>query len=97
MSTNPDDCNGTVDDLPDDKRQILRDWEVKFMGKYRVVGALAGSGIDLSQYEDQMKDSAEGEEHKPTGHKAPLVIGVTAVLGAAVAFAASLIAAKFAG
>jgi len=66
MSTSADDCNGNTDDLPEDKKQILRDWEVKFMGKYRVAGALASSGIDLSQYEEQMKVLSDDDAPQPT-------------------------------
>lgn len=92
MSTNPEDCHGNTDDLPEDKKQILRDWEVKFMGKYRVAGALANSGIDLSQYEEQMKVTADDDVATPTGHKAPLLLGIAGVVAAAAAVVASILA-----
>lgn len=54
MSTSADDCSGDVSDLAPSKIEILRDWERKFQGKYCVVGAMEGSGIDLSAYEPPM-------------------------------------------
>lgn len=92
MSTSADDCNGNTDDLPEDKKQILRDWEVKFMGKYRVAGALANSGIDLSQYEEQMKVLSDDDAPQPTGHRAPLLLGIAGVVAAAAAVIGSVLA-----
>eukprot|EP00892_Ulva_mutabilis_P008875 jgi/Ulvmu1/635/UM010_0005.1 len=92
MSTKVEDCTGETEDLPEDKKQILRDWEVKFMGKYRVAGALANSGIDLSQYEEQMKVVSEDDGHQPSGHRAPLLLGIAGVVAAAAAVVGSIIA-----
>lgn len=91
MSTKEEDCNGNTDDLPEDKKQILRDWQVKFMGKYRVAGALANSGIDLSQYEEQMKITDE-DAPEPTGHRAPLLLGIAGVVAAGAAVVVSILA-----
>lgn len=46
MSTDAKDCTARVGDLDDKQKQTLRDWERKFMGKYKVVGALHGAAWD---------------------------------------------------
>jgi hypothetical protein len=92
MSTKLQDVNGNLSDMPEDKLKILRDWEAKFLAKYRVVGKAAGAVVDLAQVQKKNKELL-GDAHvpEPTGHKAPLLIGITAVAGAAIVFLASLL------
>jgi hypothetical protein len=92
MSVKAEDCSGKLSDLPEDKLKVLRDWELKFMRKYPVVGAVAGSGVDLAQYQrksDEMR--VMGDEPVPSGHNKPVMIGITAVTGAALFLLASLL------
>lgn len=92
MSVRLEDCNGKLSDLPDDKLRVLRDWELKFMRKYPVAGAVAGAGVDLAQYQRKSQEMRiEDDEHAPAGHSKPIVIGITAVAGAALVFVASLL------
>jgi hypothetical protein len=92
MSVREEDCSGKLSDLPEDKLKILRDWELKFMRKYPVVGAVAGAGVDLAQYQRQSSEMrAVDDEPIPTGHHKPLMIGITAVTGAALFLIASLL------
>lgn len=92
MSVRKEDCSGKLSDLPDEKLKVLRDWELKFMRKYPVAGAVAGAGVDLAQYQRKSKEMRiQDDEHVPTGHSNPIVIGITAVAGAALVFIASLL------
>lgn len=92
MSVRESDCSGKLSDLPDEKLKILRDWELKFMRKYPVAGAVAGSGVDLAQYQRKSNEMRiVDDEHTPTGHNKPIVIGITAVTGAAIMFLVSLL------
>jgi hypothetical protein len=92
MSVRAEDCNGLLSDLPEEKLKILRDWELKFMRKYPVVGAVAGSGVDLAQYQRKSNEMRIADDvPPPTGHNKPIVIGITAVVGAALCFGVSLL------
>lgn len=92
MSTKLSDANGYLGDLPEEKMKILRDWEAKFMAKYRVVGAAADRGVDIENVlRKNLEALGEIEAPEPTGHKGPLLVGITAVAGAAVVFGASLL------
>ena len=98
MSTSESDCNDDVSDLPDEKKKILRDWQKKFLGKYRVVGALQGAAWDTdihNEARDAMVRAANSESlHVPTGHNAPLVLAAAAVAVALTAFAIALLVAR---
>lgn len=50
MSTDAKDCTARVGDLDEKQKQTLRDWERKFMGKYKVVGALQGAAWDTGEH-----------------------------------------------
>ena len=40
MSTELSDCNDNVDDLSYVEKETLRDWKLKFNGKYPIIGTL---------------------------------------------------------
>jgi TPP-dependent trihydroxycyclohexane-1,2-dione (THcHDO) dehydratase len=88
MSTDPADCNGKVADLPNDKKEVLRDWQRKFLGKYRVVGAIEGAAWDTTT----RSPTRTFKRPKPSGHNTPIVVAVAgvAVAGAAVALSVLL-------
>lgn len=92
MSVREEECTGKLSDLPDEKLKILREWELKFMRKYPVAGAVAGAGVDLAQYQRKSNEMRiVDDDPPPAGHNKPIVIGITAVAGAAVVFLASLL------
>ena len=95
MSTDATDCRADVSDLPADKHTVLRDWQRKFMGKYKVVGALQGAAWDTGLVNQANAEVAAREEAQvqPKGHNTPLIIASVAVAVAGVACAIALMAA----
>lgn len=91
MSVREEDCSGKLADLPEEKLKVLRDWEVKFMRKYPIAGAVAGAGVDLAQYQRKSNEMRIVDDVQPSGHDKPIVVGITAVAGAALFFVASLL------
>jgi hypothetical protein len=89
MSTDPADCNSKVADLADAKKEVLRDWQRKFLGKYRVVGAVEGAAWDTT-----IRSPTRTRRSKPTGHNAPLILAVAGVAVTGAVLALSLLFAR---
>ena len=98
MSTQEADCTGNISDLPDDKKGILRDWQQKFLGKYRVVGALQGAawdtGLAKQARENEAEFEAEQQQQQAKGHSSPLKYAAVALAVSAVGVVAGLWQAK---